>query len=236
MQVSEFTYNHYEETLSEIQKTHSFSNFLNCSDNDVILRHDVDFSLESSHKMAELEHKLGIQSTFFILFQSEFYNPFSPSSLILLKKILKMNHSLGLHFDESIISENNDEQLKIIQNEITTMENHFDTLIKTVSVHNPSINKKPFLKLPSGIVNVYSDQFMKDRKYLSDSVQNWREGCFCKHFKKYKKMQILIHPIWWTADGKHRTDIMKSLSGGDLDNHKKQVIDAIEIHQDYFKK
>ena len=236
MQVSEFTYNHFEETLFEIQKTHSFSNFLNCSDNDVILRHDVDFSLESAHKMAEIEHNLGIQSTFFILFQSEFYNPFSSSSLTLIKKILKMGHSLGLHFDESIISDNNDEQLKIIQNEITTMENHFDTLIKTVSVHNPSINKKSSLKLPADIVNVYSEQFTKDRKYLSDSVQNWREGCFCKHFKKHKKMHILIHPIWWTIDGKHRIDIMNSLIGGDLDNHKKQVTKAIAIHQDYFKK
>jgi len=236
LQISEFTYNHYEKTLSEIQNTHSFSNFLNCSDNDVILRHDVDFSLESAHKMAEIEYNLGIQSTFFILFQSEFYNPFSPSSFTLIKKILKMGHSLGLHFDESMISENNDEQLKIIQNEITTIENHYATLIKTVSVHNPSINKKSLLKLPSGIVNVYSEQFVKDRKYLSDSVQNWREGCFCKHFKKYKKMHILVHPIWWTIDGMHITEIMKSLVGGELDNHKKQVIKAIEIYLDYFKK
>lgn len=235
MQVNEFTYNHYEETLSEIQKSHRFSNFLNCSDNDVILRHDIDFSLESALRMAEIEHNLGIQSTFFILFQSEFYNPFSPSSISLIKKILKMGHFLGLHFDETITSEKNIDQLKIIQNEITTMENHYDTLIKTVSAHNPSINKNTSLKLPENIVNVYSEQFIKNRKYLSDSVQNWREGCFCKHFKMHKKMHILIHPIWWTKDGKHRTEIMKSLVDGELDNHKKQVTKTIEIHHDYFK-
>ena len=235
MQVNEFSYNHYIETLAEIQKTHHFSNFLNCSDNDVILRHDVDFSLESALKMAEIENSLGIQSTFFILFQSEFYNPFSPYSITLIKKIVNLGHSLGLHFDESIISENNIDPLEIIRSEIDTMQKHYGTLIKIISRHNPAINPNSSLKLPDDIVNAYSEKFTADRKYLSDSVQNWREGCFCKHYKEHKKMQILIHPIWWTLEGKNRKDIMNSLVGGELDNHKKQVTKANEIHQNYLK-
>lgn len=68
-----------------------------------------------------------------------------------------------------------------------------------------------------------SDKYFKERKYLSDSVQNWREGCFCKNFRNYKRMQILTHPIWWTADGKNREEIIKTLLGGELDYYKKWV-------------
>ena len=53
-----FSYGHYKETLEKIKETHDISTFGNTSDKDVILRHDIDASLEAALKIAELENKV----------------------------------------------------------------------------------------------------------------------------------------------------------------------------------
>ena len=70
-----FTITHYIETLKKYKKSHKFSFYLDSSDNDIILRHDVDFSLKDAFRIAKIENELGICSTFFILLHSELYNP-----------------------------------------------------------------------------------------------------------------------------------------------------------------
>lgn len=51
------------------EKGYSFADYLNYSNFNkaVILRHDVDFSLEKALEMAEIEKKEEVQSTYFIL-------------------------------------------------------------------------------------------------------------------------------------------------------------------------
>ena len=65
----------------------------------IILRHDVDCSLELALKIAEIENHLGIDSTFFILFHLELYNPFSPSASKIINQILKLVHNIGLNYN-----------------------------------------------------------------------------------------------------------------------------------------
>ncbi|MGZ4395766.1 MAG: hypothetical protein ACXVZ2_10440, partial [Gaiellaceae bacterium] len=45
----------------------------------VILRHDVDLSLDAALTMAELEAEAGAAATYFLMTRSEFYNLDSPS-------------------------------------------------------------------------------------------------------------------------------------------------------------
>jgi len=231
----DFSYSHYEEVLAEIKKTHKFTNFMNSSSNDIILRHDVDCSVELALKIAEIENHLGIDSTFFILFHSELYNPFSPSSSEKINQILKLGHEIGLHYNGSLISQIQKNPSDIIKNEIESLEKHFETSISVISAHDPSISKKLKIDLPSGIVEAYSEKFTVQRKYLSDSVQHWREGCFCKHYRNNDSMQVLTHPIWWTKDNKGREEIMKSFMGGEWDNHKLEVEKDIEKYKKYIQ-
>ena len=44
----------------------------------IALRHDIDFAPRHSLEMAELEHAAGVTSTFFVLVDGQFYNPFEP--------------------------------------------------------------------------------------------------------------------------------------------------------------
>jgi len=124
----------------------------------------------------------------------------------------------------------------IIRKEIEILEEHFKTSVSVISAHDPSVSKKFEIRLPDSIVDAYSKQYTMQRKYLSDSVQYWREGCFCKHYKNYDSMQVLTHPIWWTKDNKGLKEIMKSFVGGKWDNHKIQVEDDVEKYKKYLQK
>lgn len=233
MHACDFSYSHYEEVLAEIKKTHKFTNFMNSSSNDIILRHDVDCSLELALKIAEIENHLGIDSTFFILFHSELYNPFSLSASKIINQILKLGHNIGLHYNTSVISQIKKNPVDIIRKEIEILEEHFKTSVSVISAHDPSVSKKFEIRLPDSIVDAYSKQYTMQRKYLSDSVQYWREGCFCKHYKNYDSMQVLTHPIWWTKDNKGLKEIMKSFVGGEWDNHKHQVENDMKKYKKY---
>jgi len=231
-----FSYSHYENTLREIKKTHRFSSYQDSSNDDVILRHDVDYSLESAVRMAEIEKQLEVRSTYFILFHSEFYNTFSHSSIKKINQLLKDNHYLGLHYDASAILKINHDPSDIIKKEIEIMEKHFQTEIKVISAHDPSIQKKISLKLPSNIIDAYAERFTVNRKYLSESVQYWREGCFCKNIYENKKLQILIHPIWWTKDGMGMKSIMTNLVREESTKLTNLVNKDLKIYEEYIKK
>lgn len=231
-----FSYSHYEDILKEIKINSDFSSFVDNSDRGIILRHDVDYSLDSALKMAQIENKLNVKSTYFILFHSELYNPFSSSSVNIINQIIKLGHSIGLHYDVSSILQMQSDPSFVLKQELETLENHFKTSIRVVSAHDPSINESLSIELLSTVVDAYSAEYTKKRKYLSDSVQFWREGCFCQHFKNNKNLQVLVHPVWWTEDNQNRNEIMKSLIGTELDTRKKQIDKDCTIYKNYIKK
>ena len=56
--------------------------------NSLLLRHDVDFSIEFAYRLAVAENKLNIYSTFFFMFTSNLYNPLSEHNQNLLRILL----------------------------------------------------------------------------------------------------------------------------------------------------
>jgi len=228
-----FSYKHYSKILENVKKSFKFSNYEEFSSNDIILRHDVDVSLDAALKIGKIESDLGICSTFFILFHAELYNPFSLNSSKIVSKLIKMGHKIGLHYHSTFFVENNLDPSTNIAKEIELMESHYKTTIKVVSSHDSSISKKILLNLPEGVVDAHSEEFIKNRKYFSDSVQNWREGCLCQNYTKYEKLQVLTHPIWWTEDNKNRNQILNEMEDGELNNHKKSVAYLRKKYQNY---
>ena len=231
-----FSYNHYIETLKSIKRSHKISTFGDSSKKDVILRHDVDASLEAALNMAELENKIDVKSTYFILFSSEFYNPFTLESSQIIRKILNLGHKLGLHYNELFIIKNKLDPSETLKKEIELLEQHFSTTVEAVAAHESNLNEKIPINLPNGVIDAYSKKFFKDRKYLSDSAQNWREGCFCGHFEKFSELQILTHPMWWSKEGKHRDEIMKSFTNGEYDKYTRDVKIATGKHALHYEK
>lgn len=230
----DFTYSYYRKSLLKLKDTHKFSFFDNYSHDDIILRHDVDISLNSALEMAELESEIGIYSTYFILFHSPFYNPFSPTSSRMIRKILEMGHKIGLHYDSSYILENNLDANVTIKQELKLFSQHFNEKINLFSAHNPTTNKKIILRLGNEFLDADEHKLKINRKYISDSVQNWREGSFLK-FANQSQLYVLIHPIWWTKNGESREEILQSLVGGDLDQYKKEIQSLKKYQDEYLK-
>lgn len=194
-----FTYNHYCDMLARAkQEEYTIGSFIEHKDlkdhddnnNYIILRHDVDLSLKAALRFASIEHELQIHATYFILLHSEFYNALDIDNLAIIKKIQSYGHEIGLHYDPDC---------QTIQEEMDLLGHALNIDIKSIARHKLTEKGSKPIQLPTGII--HAEPSFNSIKYLSDSSQYWREGCLCKHLGKTPKMQVLIHPEWWTERG-----------------------------------
>lgn len=184
----QFTYEAYRGLLISLQNCgyricnyHNYASVSNCA----ILRHDIDNSLAKAVKFAELEERMGVGSTYFVLLTSDFYNVASHDSLEKLHSIQKMGHEVGLHFDEKTYSACSEEEtVQYILHEKKILSEILGTEVTTVSMHRPSkATLDADLQIP-GIVNSYGKTFFREFKYLSDSHRHWRENRWRKLLKQ----------------------------------------------------
>ena len=198
----QFDYQSYIRLIEQLRENgYAATNYHNYRgvDRCVILRHDIDTSLEKAVKMAELENEQGIQSTYFVLLTSDFYNTASKKSLEMLHNIQALGHELGLHFDERAYGEISQEEcIQKILSERGILSAILDSEVTTVSMHRPSkATLEGNLKIP-GMINSYGEEFFRGFKYLSDSRRRWREPVeeIIKS-GKYKRLHILTHAFWY---------------------------------------
>ena len=201
----EFTYDAYSNMIIKLKdKGYSFSGyeesykFSKC----VILRHDIDYSIDKAVELANLEYKLGIKSTYFVLLSSPFYNIISNPIAERLRKISALGHDIGLHFDEMNYDKDyyakNGGVKNVVLNEIRLMEQILKMEIKSVSMHRPSKETLEANYSFGKIVNSYGHEFFKSYKYISDSRKRWRENIDeIIELNKFDKLHILTHAFWY---------------------------------------
>ena len=197
-----FTYDAYRGLLSLLRQQgyfftdyHDYITHPRC----VILRHDIDSSIQQAVRLAELEAEEGVKSTYFVLLRTDFYNPASSISQKGLLRIQSLGHELGLHFDEeSYPVGTTAETVERILQEKEILANICSCSITTVSMHRPS---KAILEADlhiSGMVNSYGQTFFHDFKYLSDSRLHWREPVEeIIQAGIYERLHILTHAFWY---------------------------------------
>lgn len=201
----EFTYDAYGNLVSKLKEYgyqfasyHDYMSLEKC----VIMRHDIDYSLQKSVKLAKFEHQLGIKSTYFVLLSSPFYNIVSKDAIKMIKKIQNAGHEIGLHFDELNYDESEYDEIggveKAIYREIDLISSILDCNIRSVSMHRPSPKTLQANYDLGMIVNSYSKEFFEGFKYVSDSRRRWRENVdeviSCG---LYNKLHILTHAFWY---------------------------------------
>lgn len=198
------------------RKGFKFSLFHDDADTDkkVYLRHDIDFDIHAAVKMAEIDHQNRIRSTFFVMFNSGYYNILSPEVKDALYKINSLGHTIGIHIDTESV---NEKELKIfmtIANSI--IDTYFGSIVnKTlISFHKPDIRAIQALNL-SDYINVYDDKYFSDILYFSDSGGEWKYGsplAFLNRgsLEEVCNFQLLIHPVWWIASGSDQHEKLKN--------------------------
>ena len=214
-----FTYDSYCSLLSLIEQSgYEIADYNNWAEKErcVILRHDVDNDLSKALKMAQIEQSKGVESTYFILVTSDFYNVFSRNNRRKILDIMKCGHQIGLHFDETAYSIQSvgggygaicD---KIIY-EAKLLEMVTEKPVKVVSVHRIKGEMlKENLVIP-GMVNAYGSQYFEEFKYVSDSRRQWREPVEeIVASGKYNRLQILTHAFWYEENEKNLHDTVSS--------------------------
>ncbi len=165
---------------------------------DLILRHDLDVSLEAALPVAEAERQAGVSATYFVLTRSEFYNPYSEAGSRALARLLSLGHEIGLHLDASLYGDEAALE-EGAEREVSVLEMIAGREVSMISFHRPGEQLLGLDRRLAGRAHAYEPRFFTDMGYCSDSRGGWRHGAPLEHaaVAEDRALQLLTHPIWW---------------------------------------
>jgi hypothetical protein len=164
----------------------------------VILRHDVDLSLEAALALAEAEHEEQAFATYFLMTRSVFYNLASAEGERAIARLRDLGHRVAHHAVWPHVD----------------LDGRFDDV---VAWHNPD---PEYMQAEiAGAVNVMRDPFFDPEHYRSDSNQHWRHGCPHEQLARgeFEWLQLLTHPEIWAFQGATMRESMLAFLDADRD-------------------
>ena len=211
------------------------------------LRHDIDFSIEYALDMAVLERELGVQSTYYVMVSSNFYNALCKTSIEQLSTIIEMGHDVGLHWDARRTNRPGDTKtLEVLAKEIDLLQDALGTRIQHISQHEPTSSPLTEIKLPE-ILEAYQPVLDGTFDYISDSTMTWRDQSIFEKLETSRGLlQFLAHPLWWMTqsasfDGK-LSEFVSSAGNktanliGQYKDYSSVVLDERKALDDNFRK
>lgn len=169
----------------------------------LILRHDLDVSLQAAEPIAEIERELGLRANYFVLLRTEMYNPFSAAARASLAYIRAQGHEIGLHLDASLYGN----ELAVLDEaagtECRALEAATGASVRFISFHRPAKALYGYDGPLAGRRHAYEPLFFEAMGYCSDSRGAWHHGHPLAHeaVKAGRALQLLTHPIWWQEAG-----------------------------------
>ncbi len=196
----EFSLAHYRELLDAAREGgYRFAGFdREPKPGDLILRHDVDLSLEAAVVMAELEAAEGASSTWFLMTRSVFYNLASSEGERAIATLRELGHRIGHHAVWPHVD----------------LDERFEP---TVAWHNP--DPEYMWDEIDGAISVMRAPFFDADHYRSDSNQQWRHGCPHDELAagRFEWLQLLIHPEIWVFTGATMGETMRAFLAADAE-------------------
>jgi hypothetical protein len=238
-----FDYLEYKRILKKYKKINcDYKDVKKSSNNFCIIRHDVEFSLIRALKLARIEKKCGIRTSYFFQVISDAYNSISDKGIKIIREIKKMNHNIGLHLYVNKIKKHDKKNLlKETKKQILILEKSIGFKIDRLSVHRPP---KWILNLKNNFFRpyIYSyDQLffentenikkLKKIKYFSDSNHKWKYGHPLSK-TNYSCFQILLHPDEWSEKSSTIDQNFKKL----IIEENKRYCDALKNEYKNFPK
>lgn len=208
-----FTLDHYRELLDAARAGgYRFAFFEGePREGTVLLRHDVDLSLDAALRLAELEAEEGAAATYFLMTESVFYNLASEEGRHALARLRELGHRVGLH--------------AVYPN--ATRDERFDPVL---AWHNPD---PEYMREPvPGAVNVMQEPWFAPETYRSDSNQHWRSGCPHDDLRagSFPWLQLLTHPEIWAYPGTTMGETMHAMLDAERERRVEQLrADRIDL-------
>ena len=204
---------HYRELLDAAQAGGYRYSFFDRSPEPgtVLLRHDVDLSLDAALAVAELEAEAGAAATYFLMTRSEFYNLDAPSGEAAIERLRELGHRVGLHAVWPHVDR----------------DERFDPVL---AWHNPD---PEYMRSPvEGAINVMETPWFDPETYRSDSNQHWRSGCPHEELREgaFPWLQLLTHPEIWVYPGTRMGETMRAMLEEEKERRLEQLAaDRIDL-------
>jgi hypothetical protein len=208
-----FSLDHYRELLEAARAGgYRFTHFDELPrPGDLLLRHDVDLSLDAALTMAELEAAEGASATYFLMTESVFYNLASKEGVAAIDRLRELGHRIGLH--------------AVYPNAVP--DGRFDPVL---AWHNP---EPEYMTTPvDGVVNVMQEGWFDPATYRSDSNHRWRSGCPHEELRAgaFAWLQLLTHPEIWVYPGSTMGQTMRSMLDAERERRLAQLAeDRIDL-------
>jgi hypothetical protein len=193
-----FSLDHYAELLQAAKAGgYRFAGFDRAPEpGDLILRHDVDLSLDAALALAEVEAEVGAWSTWFLMTRSVFYNLASKEGERVIARLRELGGRVAQHAVWPDVD----------------LDPRFEPV---VAWHNPD---PEYMTAPiDGAVNVMTKPWFDPDHYRSDSNAHWRHGCPHDELAagRFEWLQLLTHPEIWAYDGATMGETMRSFLDAD---------------------
>jgi len=181
------------------------------SEGDLVLRHDVDLSLDAALRLAELEAEAGARATYFLMTESVFYNLASEEGERTLAQLRELGHRVGLH---AVYPD-------------ARLDERFEPV---VAWHNPD---PEYMSAPvEGAINVMEPPWFDPATYRSDSNQHWSSGCPHDELRAgaFPWLQLLTHPEIWAYEGETMSETMHAMLDAERERRVEQLrADRIDL-------
>lgn len=174
--ILDFTLDKYEELLRALEDFEIFTvlSYLEKrpKSNFVILRHDVDRKPINALRIAELENRRGIKSTYYFRSVKGVFNP------EIIKRIHGLGHEIGYHY-ETLSKTNGDyeEALKIFDFQLNEFRKICE--VKTIAMHGSPLskydNRDLWKRYDFKAFDILGEAYLsiEDINYFSDTGRTW---------------------------------------------------------------
>lgn len=171
----------------------------------IIMRHDVDFSIDCAVRMAEFEAEREVRSTYFLMLACEHYNPLAKPGRDKVATIRSLGHEIGLHWDSTTYPETAEGVAAVFQRELAVLGDVAGEPIVSAAQHIPT--DSPIFNVEAYVENeTYAQRFRDRFTYVADSSMRWREHTVLDLIATGVDIHFGSHPEWWFSDGVTQDD------------------------------
>lgn len=204
-ELTKFNLDAYKRFLAYLKQRYRIVPFREIPSDDLpylILRHDVDISVLQALKLAEIENKMGLKATYFILASSVHYNSLEGNNASAIRRIVELGHEIGLHYDTSQYRLYGQDSVEAMKFEISILEHICSQKVTALSCHAPE-GPDAFMHI-KGCVDA-DDSRLRD-VYVHESQGIWTIRSLSVLIDQEPKRVLLnTHPSRWTNSPSRKT-------------------------------
>jgi len=178
----DFTLDAYQLLLASLKKNgfifQTFEEFLSAPLNGkvVVLRHDIDRRPQNALRLAQIEHCLGVEASYYIRIVKSAWNQ------NIIKKIVALGHELGYHYEDMTIAKGHDEKAwDLFKVHLAKVREYYP--VRTICMHGSPLSKWDNRKLwekydyrKEGIIGEpYFDVDYLKIFYITDTGRSWNK-------------------------------------------------------------